>query len=546
MAKSGRSPDFDAVVIGAGITGIYQVYTLRELGFSVKGIEGGSDVGGTWYWNRYPGCRLDTPSFAYGYLGLNGLVPEWSWSETFASQPEILRYVKYAADKMDIRKDFQFDTRLAKAEFDDDADIWELTLDDDSTMTCRFLLSATGPLSATRIPDYPGIPDFKGEAYHSSRWPAGPDGGPAFSDFSGKRVGVIGTGATGVQIIPKVAETAEELYVFQRSPNWCTPLGNTPISPEEMEDIRKRRETILEYIKSTPTAFPYHFVPKNAVDVSEEERNAFFEKLYATPGYGIWLGNYQDFLVNPVSNKFLADFMADKIRRRVDDPVVAEKLIPKDHPFGTRRVPMETNYYEAYNKPNVHLVDIKEAPIQHFTEDGIQTADAFYDLDMVIFATGFDAITGELYRMDIRGKSGLPLKEAWAEGPMTQLGLMSRGFPNFFTLVGPHNGANFCNVGVCGGLQVEWVTRMLTYLRDHGVTRCEPTDEAQEKWTEHCYSVFEQTLMADVDTAWWVKVTERPDGTKITRALAYLGGATTYRQHCEESAYAGYEGFEMA
>jgi|SRR5271170_156457 len=544
MPNNVSNPDCDVIVIGAGLTGMYQTYVLRNLGFTVQGIEAGGDVGGTWYWNRYPGCRLDTESFTYGYFCLNGMMPEWNWSERFASQPELLRYANYAADRMKIRQHFRFNTQVRKAEFDATATLWRVTLDDGSRIAARFLVSAAGPLSATRMPDYPGISSFKGEAYHSSRWPAGTDGGPKTIDFTGKRVGIIGTGATGVQIIPIVAETADKLYVFQRSPNWCTPLGNGPLVPEEMESIRKRYSTILEYIKTTPTAFPYHRSPKKGTEVGDEERKSFFEELYNTPGYGIWLASYRDILLDPASNKPLADFVASKIRQRVTNQTVAEKLIPKDHPFGAKRVPMETQYYETYNRSNVRLVDIREAPIQHFTCNGIQTGDSFYDLDIIIFATGFDAVTGALDRIDIHGKSGNALREVWADGPLTYLGLLTRGFPNFFTLVGPHNGSAFCNIGVCGGLQVEWVGRMLAYMRDNKLASCEPTKEAQQTWTDEVYRDFARTLMAAAD-AWWVKTTVKPDGTVVRRALTYVGGGPEYRQRCEEVAYNNYAGFEL-
>jgi cyclohexanone monooxygenase len=298
-------------------------------------------------------------------------------------------------------------------------------------------------------------------------------------------------------------------------------------------------------VKTTPTAFPYHRDNRKGVDVPKAERDAFFEELYDQPGYGIWLSGFRDLLLNTESNRFLADFVANKIRQRVRDQAVAEKLIPTDHPFGSKRVPMETNYYEAYNQDNVHLVDIREAPIAEITATGIKTADNFYELDVIIFATGFDAVTGSLDRIDLRGKGGVPLKDAWADGPTTYLGLQSRGFPNFFTLVGPHNGSSFCNVGVCGGLQAEWVTRMLSYMKAHGLSYSEPTQAAEDKWTDAIYAEFARTLMADVN-AWWVKETKRPDGSIVKRALVYVGGGPEYRKRCEEVAYTGYEGFELA
>ncbi|CAH0496157.1 NAD(P)/FAD-dependent oxidoreductase [Novosphingobium sp. CECT 9465] len=545
MIVGEQKPDFDAVVIGAGVTGIYQTHLLEQNGMSVCGIEAGNDVGGTWFWNRYPGCRLDTESYAYGYFALKGIIPDWDWNERFASQPEMLRYANRAADAMDVRKHYRFNTKVVAAHYLNAGNVWQVTLDNGEVLTCRFLISCTGPLSATRMPDIKGITAFKGEAFHSSRWPVDENGLPREIDFSGKRVGIIGTGATGVQIIPIVAEKAGQLQVFQRSPNWCTPLGNTPISKDEMEVIRKRYPNIIEYVKITDTAFPYHRDQRKAIDVPAEEREAFFENLYNQPGYGIWLSGFRDLLVNKESNKFLADFVADKIRSRVKDQAIAEKLIPKDHPFGGKRVPMETNYYEAYNKDNVHLVDIREAPIVEITETGIQTADAFYELDVIIFATGFDAVTGSLDRIDIRGKGGARLKDVWADGPTTFLGLQARGFPNFYTLVGPHNGSAFCNVGVCGGLQAEWVTQMLVYMAAKGLTFAEASQAAEDEWTESVYRDFARTLLAEAN-AWWVRTTTKPDGTIVRRTLVHVGGGPEYRKRCEQVAYMDYEGFEMA
>ncbi|QWT16623.1 flavin-containing monooxygenase [Sphingobium xenophagum] len=545
MLKTVKKPDYEAIVIGAGVTGMYQTYLLDQAGFSVLGIEAAADVGGTWYWNRYPGCRLDTESYAYGYFALKGIIPEWEWSETFAGQPEMLRYANYAAEKMDVRRLYRFNTKLIAASYCDDDTLWQISLDNGETLTCRFLISATGPLSASRMPDYKGIENFKGDAFHSSRWPTDEKGEAKEIDFAHKRVGVIGTGATGVQIIPIVAKSAQDLFVFQRTPNWCTPLGNSPLSHEDMDLLRSRYPTILEYVKSTDTSFPYHRDSRKGTDVSPSEREAFFESLYDQPGYGIWLSGFRDLLLSRESNQFLADFVARKIRQRVKDPEIAEKLIPTDHPFGTKRVPMETNYYEAYNQDNVHLVDIREAPITEFTPEGIKTADNFYPLDVVIFATGFDAVTGSLDRIDIRGKEGVRLKDVWADGPTTYLGLQARGFPNFFTLVGPHNGSTFCNVGVCGGLQAEWVLRMISYMKARGLTFSEPTEAAEHQWTEEVYADFARTLLAEAN-AWWVRTVEKPDGTTVRRTLVHVGGGPEYRKRCEQVAYRDYEGFELA
>lgn len=545
MSGCDATPDFDAVVIGAGVTGIYQVYLLDQGGMSVLGVDTADDVGGTWYWNRYPGCRLDTESYAYGYFALTGIIPDWKWSENFAGQPEMLRYVNAAADAMEVRKHYRFNTKVTAAHFQDDTALWKVTLNDAEVVTCRFLISATGPLSATLMPDIAGIKTFKGESFHSSRWPVDEGGKPIKTDFTGKRVGVIGVGATGVQIIPIAAETAAELYVFQRNPNWCTPLGNSPLSKEEMAVIRARFPAILDYVKTTDTAFPYHRDKRKGIEVAPDERQELFERLYDEPGYGIWLGTFRDLLLNKESNSYLAEFVANKIRDRVNDQDIAEKLIPKDHAFGAKRVPMETNYYESYNRPNVHLVDLKATPIESITPTGIQTTDKSYGLDVIVYATGFDGVTGSLDRIDIRGKGGQRLKDAWADGPSTYLGLQARGFPNFYTLVGPHNGSAFCNVGVCGALQAEWVTSMIAYMKQRGLVRSEPEKAAEEAWTEAIYKEFARTLMADTN-AWWIKTSVKPDGTVVRRTLVYVGGGPEYRKRCAQVAYAEYEGFELA
>ena len=544
MTHADTKPDYDALVIGGGITGIYQVYLLDMAGMSVLGVEAAEDVGGTWYWNRYPGCRLDTESYAYGYFALNGIIPDWKWSENFAGQPEMLRYVNAAADAMGVRRHYRFNSKVSAAHFQDVGGLWKVTLNNSEIVTCRFLISATGPLSATLMPDIPGIETFEGESFHSSRWPTDEDGRPIKTDFTGRRVGVIGTGATGVQIIPIAAETADKLYVFQRNPNWCTPLGNLPLSEEEMELIRVRFPAILDYVKTTDTAFPYHRDRRKASEVPAEERQAFFEGLYNQPGYGIWLSGFRDLLLNKESNKYLADFVADKIRQRVNDPEVAQRLIPTNHAFGAKRVPMETEYYEAYNRPNVHLVDLKAAPIMRITPSGITTADGSYDLDVIVYATGFDGVTGSLDRIDIRGRNGVLLKEAWADGPSTYLGLQARGFPNFFTLVGPHNGSAFCNVGLCGALQAEWVTNMIAYMGRRGLVLSEPEKAAENAWTDAVYAEFARTLMAETN-AWWIKTSVKPDGAVVRRTLVYVGGAPEYRKRCAQVAYAGYEGFEF-
>ncbi|MBL4622267.1 MAG: NAD(P)/FAD-dependent oxidoreductase [Immundisolibacteraceae bacterium] len=446
----------DAIIIGAGIAGMYQLYKLRELGLSVQLYETGDGVGGTWFWNRYPGCRFDSESYTYGYSFSEEILQEWSWSEHFSPQPETLKYLNFVADKFDLRKHIQFSSRVASASYDEQLCQWHVVLEDGTKASARYLISATGPLSAPTLPAVEGIDDYQGESFHTSRWPKAEDGfGGKQFDFAGKRIGVVGTGATGVQLIQEIAKTAGELLVFQRNPNWCAPLHNSEITDAEQQKIKASYDEIFQACRESFGSFLHNFDPRSALEVTPEEREALFEKLYADPGFSIWLGNFHDILTDTKANDLISEFVANKIRGRVNDAELAEKLIPKNHGFGTRRVPMETRYFEVYNQENVTLVDLRESPIDRITATGIDTAQQQYDLDMIIYATGFDAVSGALNRIDIRGVGGQKLKQKWANGPRTLLGLQIAGFPNFFTLVGPHNGASFCNIPRCIEQNVE-------------------------------------------------------------------------------------------
>ena len=374
--------DFDAIVIGAGISGMYQLYRLRELGLNVRVFEAGTGVGGTWYWNRYPGARFDSESYSYQYSFSPELLEEWSWSEHFAGQPETLRYLNHVADKFDLRRDIQFRSRVTAAHWRDEACAWDVTLEDGSVHRARFLITAIGPLSAPTMPRIEGVDSFKGQSFHTARWPHAP------VDFAGKRVAVIGTGATGVQTIAEVAKTVGHLTVFQRTPNWCKPLHNGPIDAETQARIKAGYPEMFKRCRETAACFIHTVDPRGTFEVTEQEREAFFEKQYATPGFAMWQGNFRDMLTDHEANAVVSAFLARKIRERVKDPKVADKLIPKDHGFGTRRVPMETRYYEVYNQPNVLLVDVKETPIERITPTGIETSDADYDFDIIIYATG--------------------------------------------------------------------------------------------------------------------------------------------------------------
>ena len=397
--------DFDAIVIGAGVSGLYQLYRLRELGMTARVFEAGTAVGGTWYWNRYPGARFDSESWTYGYSFSQELLDEWDWEEHFAAQPETERYLNYVADKFDLRRDIQFNSRVKAAHYQEDTRSWDVILEDGRKYTARFLITAVGVLSAATMPTIPGVATFQGQSCHTHYWPKEP------VKFEGKRVAVIGTGATAVQAITEIAKTAGHLTVFQRTPQWCAPLHNSKITKEEMNRIRANYAEIFARCQETYGCFIHATDPRGTFEVTDEEREAFWEKLYGEPGFGIWMGNFRDILTDRQANKLISDFLARKIRQRVKDPAVAEKLIPKNHGFGTRRVPLESGYFEVYNQPNVKLVDITETPIERITPTGIKTSDAEYEFDIIIYATGFDAITGAFDRIDIRGVDGVSLKD---------------------------------------------------------------------------------------------------------------------------------------
>ncbi len=529
--------DYDAIVIGAGISGMYQLYRLRELGLRVRVLEAGSGVGGTWYWNRYPGARFDSESYSYGYSFSQELLNEWHWSEHFSPQPETLRYLNYVADKFDLRRDIQFHSRVTAAHYQDATRSWDVILEDGSRQSARFLITAIGPLSAPTMPRIEGVGTFEGEAYHTARWPHEP------VSFAGKRVAVIGTGATGVQTIQEVAKTVGHLTVFQRTPNWCAPLHNGPIDAEEMSKIRANYPEMFRRCQETFACFLHTPDPRATFEVSEQEREAFWERLYADRGFGIWQGNFRDIMVDRRANAAITDFVARKIRERVKDPAVAEKLIPKNHGFGTRRVPLETRYYEVYNQPNVRLVDVNETPIERITPKGIRTSAGEFEFDMIIYATGFDAITGSFDRIDIRGAGGLPLKEKWAHGPETYLGVMVEGFPNMMMLMGPHTA--FGNIPRSIEYNVDWVTGLIRYAGQHQLTRLEATAEGVASWTDHVRALGVGLLSNEVDS-WMTGVNKNVEG-KQTRIIArYSGSAPAYRARCDEVAREKYRELALA
>jgi cation diffusion facilitator CzcD-associated flavoprotein CzcO len=530
----------DAIVIGAGMSGLYQLIRLRELGMTALVLEAGTGVGGTWYWNRYPGCRFDSESYTYGFSFSRELLDEWHWKERFSGQPENLRYLNFVADKFDLRRSMQFDCTVESARFDEDADGWRLHLADGRELTCHFLLTALGLLSAPTMPRIEGVESFAGQSFHTYHWPQEP------VDVAGKRVAVIGTGATGVQVIGALAGQAGDLTVFQRRPNWCAPLNNGEISDEEMADIRSRYDEIFDRCARTPGGFEHEPDRRGFWDVPREERVALWERLYGEPGFGIWLSNFREIFMDEAANAEFSAFIADKIRSRVHDPVVAEKLVPKDHGFGVQRVPLETRYYEAYNRDDVHLVDLQETPIERVTPTGIQTTDRHYEFDIIVYATGFDAITGAFDRIDIQGVGGQKLRDKWTDGPVTFLGMQVHGFPNMLTLAGPQSGSASTNYPRGIEVGVDWATQLLEHMWKHGYTRMEATEEAEQAWVDHVAKMYRTMLMRKAK-GWFTGYNSNVEGHEHgkVRYFVYNGGAPKFRSRITDVADQGYKGLVL-
>lgn len=537
--ESGAVEHHDVIVIGAGVCGIYALHRLREMGVDVLVLEAGSDVGGTWYWNRYPGCRFDSESYSYGYSFSNELLADWHWTERFSPQPETLRYLEHVVERFDLRRDMRFDSRVESARWNDTAGHWTLHLSDGGVVTCDLLLPAIGLLSAPTLPRYEGLADFQGRSFHTYEWPKEP------IDLSGKRVAVVGTGATGVQIIGAIAESVGTLHVFQRRPNWCAPLRNGPISDEEMDEIRSNYRQILDRCAETPGGFIHGPDERSFHDVDPSERYAFWDELYEQPGFGIWLANFREVLMEEEANAEFSAFIANKIRERVHDPVVAEKLIPTDHGFGVQRVPLETNYYEAYNHDHVHLVDISETPIERIVPEGIRTSAETYEFDVIIYATGFDAITGAFDRMDIRGRDGITLREVWESGPRTYLGVQVAGFPNFLMLAGPQGASVSTNFPRAIETSVEWASDLIAHMRSSGKTRIECSVEAQDAWVREVEDLYGMLLLRNA-RSWFTGYNSNVDGHDIKRHMIYNGGAPRYRKRIDSVAANGYDGFVLS
>jgi len=527
---------FDAIVVGAGISGLYLLHRLRGMGLSVRVLEAGSGVGGTWYWNCYPGARCDVDSLEYSHSFSNELQQEWHWPERYGTQGQINAYLNHVADRFDLRRDIQFDTRIASALFDPATNLWTLTSVAGTTFTAPFCIMATGNLSTPSVPAFKGIETFAGQWYHSGAWPK--EG----VDFTGLRVGQIGTGSSGIQMAPQVAAQAKHLHVFQRTAHYSVPARNVPMDPE-LERTHKstypeRRKGAHYSAYGVAGLAPY---PKSALDDTPEARRAHYEARWAEGGPFAFLFAYNDLLTNLEANETLAEFCREKVRAIVKDPKVAAILAPKDYPIGAKRLCVDTGYYETFNRDNVTLVDVKAAPIVEITPRGIRTTEAEYELDAIAFATGFDAMTGALREMDIQVRGGESLRERWEDGPLTYLGLMSAGIPNLFIVTGPGSPSVKGQMTVSIEQHVDWIADCLAHLRTHGVARIEASRAAEAAWVAHVNDVADATLFAKVDS--WYTGSNIPGKPRVF--MPYVAGIGAYRRKCDEVAARGYEGFVL-
>jgi cyclohexanone monooxygenase len=528
----------DVAIVGGGLAGLYAIHRLRRLGLKVRAYEAGSGVGGTWFWNRYPGARCDVESLEYSYSFDEQLQQDWKWPERYGTQPEILKYINHVADRFDLRRDVQLNTRITSAVFDGAANEWVIKTDGGEEIHARYCVMAAGNLSTPRVPDFKGLKDFKGKWYHSGLWPH--EG----VDFSSLRVGVIGTGSSGVQMIPIIAQQARHLTVFQRTANFSLPARNTPM-PEEKDrkhkaEYAQRRAAAME----TPFAIGGHPKPtRSALAVDKAERDAAYEAKWQEGGSISYLYAYTDLLVNKESNDTASEFVRNKIRAMVKDQKTAELLAPKDHPIGTKRLCLDTNYYETYNRPNVSLVGVRSDPIDSITETGLRLkSGAAFELDAIVFATGFDAMTGALNEIDVRTSDGAVLREHWLGGPLTYLGLMVAGFPNMFIVTGPGSPGVKTQMIASIEQHVDWIADAIDHLGKHQLDRIEPTPSAETDWVHHVNQVADSTLYP-LANSWYVGA-NIPGKPRVF--MPYVGGFDRYKKHCDAIAAQGYQGFTLS
>jgi len=534
--QSGTTTEsYDVVVVGAGFAGMYMLHRLRGQGFTARVYEQGDGVGGTWYWNRYPGARCDVESMQYSYSFSDELQQEWDWSERYAPQPEILKYANHVADRFNLRPDIQFSTRVERAAFDEGNNLWSVTLSDGKIVTAKFVVLATGCLSNARMPEIRGLDGFKGKVYHTGHWPHEP------VDFTGQRVGVIGTGSSAIQSVPVIAEQASQLTVFQRTANFSIPARNAALTEEERRAFRAKYPEVRHFARVESRNGIYTEMPdRGALDDGDNERRAKYEARWSHGGL-TFMSVYNNLGLDKAANDTAANFVREKIGEIVEDPETAKLLQPNSHPIGTKRICIDSEYFSTFNRPNVTLVDIKSNPIEEITANAVRTGGKEYEVDALVLATGFDAMTGSVAKIDIRGRNGQTLNQKWAEGPRTYLGLMSAGFPNLFVITGPGSPSVLSNMIVSIEQHVEWITDCVTWMRDRGLATMEANKDAEDKWVAHVNEVAYTTLYPTANS--WYMGANVPGKPRIF--MPYIGGVGSYRQICDDVAAKGYEGFAM-
>jgi cyclohexanone monooxygenase len=525
----------DAVIVGAGFAGLYMLHRLRGQGLTARIYEAADGVGGTWYWNRYPGARCDTESIEYSYSFSDEIQQEWEWSERYPTQPEILRYANWVADKLDLKRDIVFETRIDRASFDEDTNRWLIVPSSGSRVSARYCIMATGCLSTTQLPHFDGLETFEGNWYHTGQWPH------EDVDFTGQRVAVIGTGSSAIQSIPIIAEQAEHLYVLQRTPNYSVPAHNGPLDPEYVKHVKENYNELRRQARTSRRGYMLDVSPVRAQDVSEEEREQTYRHRWDVGGLG-FISSFGNLLTDPEANDSAAEFVRDRIRETVKDPHVAEKLLPRDYPIGTKRLCVDSHYFETYNRDNVTLVDARSAPIEKITPNGVRTTEAEYEVDSIVFATGFDAMTGTLKNIDIRGRGGKKLREKWQDGPVTYLGLAVAEFPNFFTVTGPGSPSVLSNMMVSIEQHVDWISDCIEHLESNDIEVIEATHESEVDWTEHVNEVAHGMLFPQ-GNSWW-KGANVPG--KPVVFMPYTGGVGRYREICDQVSADGYRGFQLS
>ena len=536
--NSHATPEFDAIIIGAGFSGLYQLHSLRDkLGLNAVVLERGDGVGGTWYWNRYPGARCDSESHSYWYSFSDELVQEWEWTERYPGHAEICRYLNFVADKFDLKKDIRFSTNVTSCTYDEAANLWTINTEGGGRLTAKYLITAVGCLSTANVPDIPGRDSFQGNWYHTGQWPH--EG----VDFSGQRVGQIGTGSTGIQAVPVIAEDAKHLTVFQRTANYSVPARNVPLTPEFKTYIKENFDEIKECMHTTPNGHSFRICDRKVFDVDEDERQEIYEAAWEKGGLE-FRASFQDLLFDKKSNDTAKEFIIGKIREIVKDKETADKLTDIDHPYAAKRPPIDSQYFEAYNRANVELVDVRSDPIKEITATGVKLeSGAEFELDIIVFATGFDAMTGPLLGLNITGRDGLKLSEAWSAGPRTYLGLQTAGFPNLFTVTGPGSPSVLCNMPVCIEQHVEWITSCIDHLRQNEIAQIEAKPDAVDAWVTHVNDAANATLLPQAGHSWYLGANV-PGKPRVF--MPYAGGMDVYRKKCAEVAANNYEGFKLS